>query len=65
MKVRDLAADASELAVPGGHTVAVPHRLGAALLRQRLHACIVGQRPSDQLLTFDGSPTAPSALLWY
>jgi hypothetical protein len=65
VRVRDLVADASQLAVPGGHTVAVPPRLRTALLRQRLHACIVGQRPSDQLLTFDGSATAPSALLWY
>ncbi|MGY1738361.1 hypothetical protein [Geodermatophilus sp. SYSU D00684] len=64
-KVRDLAADASELTVPGGSTVPVPPWLRAALLRQRLHTCVVGQRPGDQLFTFDGSATAPSALLWY
>jgi len=32
---------------------------------QRLHATVVGQRPDDQLLTYDGSVSNPSSLAWY
>jgi len=43
----------------------LPPRLRRALTRQRLHAGVIGQRPGDQLLTFDGSVSRPSALTWY
>ncbi|MGY1681417.1 hypothetical protein [Geodermatophilus sp. SYSU D01176] len=45
--------------------MAAPSRLRAALTRQQLHACNIKQGPGDQLLAFDGSATAPPALLWY
>src|SRR3954468_9861309 len=40
-------------------------RTCAARCSQRLHATVVGQRPDDQLLTYDGSVSNPSSLAWY
>jgi hypothetical protein len=39
--------------------------LRRALVRQRLHATVIGQRPDEQLLTYDGSISNPSSLAWY
>ena len=33
--------------------------------RQRVHADVIGRRPGDQLLTFDGSVSSPSSLARY
>jgi hypothetical protein len=41
--------------------VPLPRRAGS----QRLHATVVGQRPDDRLLTYDGSVSNPSSLAWY
>jgi hypothetical protein len=64
LRLRELAADGSELRLRD-RTIPVPVPLRRALVRQRLHAGVIGQRPGDQLLTFDGSVSRPSALAWY
>ena len=64
LRVRELITDGTELRLRD-RTVPVPPPLRRALVRQRLHAGVIGQRPGDQLLTFDGSVPTPSALAWY
>jgi hypothetical protein len=64
LRVREVAPDGAELRLRE-RTLPVPQHLRRALRRQRLHAQVIGQRPDDQLLTFDGSVARPSALAWY
>jgi hypothetical protein len=64
LRVRELATDGGDLRLQN-RTIPVPVPLRRALVRQRLHAGVIGQRPADQLLTFDGSVSRPSALAWY
>jgi hypothetical protein len=45
-----------------GRTTDVPPRHRRALLRQRLHALVIGQRPTDPVLTIDGSPMTDTTL---
>jgi hypothetical protein len=55
LRVADLAPDGRNLTI-SGTTVAVPPAYRRALLRQRLHATMLGQHHDDQLLTIDGAP---------
>jgi uncharacterized protein DUF2442 len=64
LRVRELATDGSELRLRD-RTIPVPAHLRRALVGQRLHASVIGQRPNDQLPTFDGSVSRPSALAWH
>lgn len=64
LRVRELTTDGTELRLRE-RTIPVPASLRRALVRQRVHAGVIGQRPGDQLLTFDGSVSSPSALAWY
>lgn len=64
LRVRELTTDGAELRLRD-RTIPVPASLRRALIRQRVHAGVIGQRPGDQLLTFDGSVSSPSALAWY
>ncbi|SOC47217.1 hypothetical protein SAMN05660748_0693 [Blastococcus aggregatus] len=64
LRVRELTTDGAELHLRD-RTISVPAPLRRALVRQRLHAGVIGQRPGDQLLSFDGSVASPSALAWY
>lgn len=63
LRVRELTPDGSELRLRD-RTIPVPAHLRRALARQRLHAGVIGQRPGDQLLSYDGSVSRPSALAW-
>jgi hypothetical protein len=64
LRVRELTTDGAELRLQN-RTIPVPAPLRRALVRQRLHAGVIGPRPGDQLLTFDGAVSRPSALAWY
>ena len=64
LRVRKLATDGSQLRLRD-RTIPVPGRLRRALARQRVHAGVIGQRPDDQLLSFDGSVARLAALAWY
>jgi hypothetical protein len=64
LRVRELATDGAALRLRDC-TIPIPPSLRRALVRQRVHAAVIGQRPGDQLLTFDGSVSSPSALAWY
>lgn len=46
----------------GGKAVAVPPAARRALVRQRLHALVVGQRTGDPIFTLDGTAMANSTL---
>lgn len=63
LRIRELTPDGGELRLRD-RTVPVPARLRRALARQRLHAGVIGQRPGDQLLSYDGAVSRPSALAW-
>jgi hypothetical protein len=58
LRVRELTTDGAELQLHD-RTIPVPASLRRALVRQRLHAGVIGQRPGDQLRTFDGSVSSP------
>ena len=57
LPVRALAPDARHIAA-GATTTRVPPGVRRVLLRQRLHALVIGQRPGDPLLSIDGSPVS-------
>ena len=64
LRIEQVTPDGAELQL-ADRTIAVPAHLGRALSRQRLHATVIGQRPDEQLLTYDGSVSNPSSLAWY
>jgi hypothetical protein len=64
LRIEQLTPDGAELRLRD-RTITVPVHLRRALARQRLHATVVGQRPHEQLLTYDGSVPNPSSLAWY
>ncbi|MGZ4501973.1 MAG: hypothetical protein ACXVXD_16205 [Nocardioidaceae bacterium] len=64
LRVEQLTPDGAEVRLTD-RTIPVPTHLRRALARQRLYATVIGQRPDEQLLTYDGSRSNPSSLAWY
>jgi hypothetical protein len=61
LPVADMCPRAASIRL-NSQAVDVPPRLRRALLRQRLHALVIGQRPTDPVLTIDGSPMSETTL---
>lgn len=61
LAVADMCPRAASIRL-NNQAIDVPPRLRRALLRQRLHALVIGQRPSEPALTIDGTPMPDATL---